>query len=881
MGVSVDPFGPLTSLAGAGGAAIAEPPASDDELTPLRQLAQSPPPASLASRFLTGAKNYAAGAIQGAGQSLGELPHMASQLVSSLSEPTWDAERPQTEYAKQHGVTIAAPTSVTAPVASAINRVGDPFAAAVEKYPNQAAAAVAPTEAEASQLSPTTRNVTSVGGQLTGQLLGGAALGKLLPFHGADAPEVAEGVERPFPTTESATAEAQVARDLARESATQAARRGVPAPTEAQYAPRPVTRVTPEDVAARDQLGSLRPPPFPNAADIARQRAGMTGEALPSPAAEAEPPSPTFREGRAGAAMHGGLLDASGEPLATTLPEKSATPLTIAKGAQSGLVDEQGNPIQSAKPPRARRAATNGTAPAPQIITPETYGTRTQVTSVDADPLAALKELAANPPTQSAPPSPHEPLENLIRTSPTARESEPIATTAPAKAQTDAEWLADSDNPTKSNGAPKASVTNRAPPISTAGIAGREKISAHDKGYLQMGTDQLLDELHGEHQNIDRLNTNTPPPVWARETDVGEMVSGGRLDYAINRQQAAYAAQRVTAIERELQRRGVPIDEMQSGLELRRERALERPLDEDEEADLDVSFPSAAGSAAHPAEAPRSERAGTMAVPSSRDIGASPEPTPVSGNDRPYSVLVPRAVLDPNDVELGPLVEGAGGSRVRADIPGDALGPEGLRPLEGRAAREGTGPLASSASVPSARIGLSAEQGAQLDKVTSDLIARGFKKQYRSFPEQLADARQFAQSFGQDPTQVDVTKLQHLSGTQIQGLRILLAQHLSEMSDLEKSFADPSMTMEKAEQVAARLEQVRQSAADHLQTIVKESGDRGRDLGILRAQAASSLDRDLWAQRAQRAAGRTLTAEEIAEVNGLVDAARTACGVGA
>lgn len=279
---------------------------------------------------------------------------------------------------------------------------------------------------------------------------------------------------------------------------------------------------------------------------------------------------------------------------------------------------------------------------------------------------------------------------------------------------------------------------------------------------------------------------------------------------------------------------------------------------------------------------------------------AQPPAGRIVGELGPFADLVPEgkpalaeAVEKPNATinatESG-TASAAGPAAVRGNVEG-AVGPSpagnvGAQPgLSGEPVLRGgppqPPPLAPSALVNRARLGLTPEQATQLDTVTNDLTSSGFTKTYRSFDDQMADARAFAQEVGQDPSLVDPAKVRNLSGAQIQGVRTVLKTTLDQMTEMERALKDPSLTMDQAEELSMQLEHVRGTAGDFLRTIVRESGDRGRDLGILRAQTSSSLDPDVWVVRASRVAGRDLTSDEVAEINGLARYAQVICGAAA
>ncbi len=878
-----DPLGPLRALAGspAGGdsaTAVMEPrpggvAGGDDPLAPLRQLAATPR-ASLSSRIVTGARNVAANAVGPSGISAGlNVPRQAAGLVHSLSEPGDDFS-----LAAESGgpgrlgggpqLDLEVPKSVTAPVERVLNRVGDPVARVLERPAAAAAHVIAPSPEDLAQLSPTTRKVTTAGGVLAGHLAGAAVLGEGLRVPGRVASAVAPdlGAAASEGLADLATDPAFRAQAGPMAEAAHEGRVRPPGPLNPVPPQPPPLTAAPPPARPSGPAQTLDPMSAEAAANRRITQRALDEASAPPAAAPTEPTPAPFKmiERRASASMPSGLLDAEGkpiggDPLAPLRELASRPPATAATAAVkpprgAKRVSPLAEPVQAGPQLPIEVVGGGGGGPRPSPLAQLEMLARTAPDAGKQAPALAARAPGAE---RSVSPIPAE-AGNAAGVRPTAGDNgyrgaaasglgsagvrggavrdpgvagvsgalEPrvvdrgaaggsgsassvvgeaerphlVGSEAPTRApQTDAEWLAATEGETAQ--APKAAPRAvRAPPISTHGIAGREKISARDKDYLKLGNEQLLDELHGEHQNLDRLNTETPPPVWVRENDYGEPVSGGRLDYAINRQQAGYAAQRITAIERELTRRGLTADEVQSAIETRRNQALERP-DETGLEDADTSFYG------EPETTPRSAAARAKAT------GPASEAT--------------RSLVNPQALNL------------------------------------------------------STEQAAQLDKVAADVQRRGFGKSYKSFAEQHEDAKQFARELGQDPSQVDLAKLKNLSGAHIVALRQLLKSHLDTMTELERNLADPTMTMDLAEHVAAQLDQVRQSAGDYLQTVVRESSERGRDLGMLRAEAAASLDSDVWAIRAQRAAGRPLTGDELAEIDGLADAARVACGVAA
>ncbi len=880
-----DPLGPLRALArtpagGDGATAVMEPPPSavaggDDPLAPLRQLAATPRP-SLPSRFATGARNVAAGAVGPGGIAAGlNVPRQAAGLVHSLSEPGDDFS-----LAAESGgpgrlgggpqLDLEVPRSVTAPVERVLNRVGDPIAHVLERPAAAAARVVAPSPEDLATLSPTTGKITSAAGQLAGQVAGAVVLGQGLRVPGrvasAVAPDLGAAATEGLSDLASDPAFGAQAGPMA--EAAHEGRVRPPGPLNPVPPNPPLLRPAPPPARPEGPAQVLDPMSAQAAAERRQTQRGLAEATAPPSARPEEPAPPPYKviERRASASMPSGLLDAEGNPIGAdplaplrelaTNPPAGAAPTAIKPPRGAKRVSPLAEPVQAGPRPGIEIVGGGGGGPRPSPLAQLEELARTAPGTAEGTPALATQAMRAEPsasrfttgagnegaasigrpgamgadgnrdvvrdrgdvPRPSAGPTPVA-TDALPRVSSgvgpdvgTGQGARPLGSEVPrevggesqrdvTRPQTGAEWLAETEGaPAAAKAPPTAPAAERAPPISTQGIAGREKISARDKDYIKLGTDQLLDELHGEHQNLDKLNTETPPPVWVRENDYGEPVSGGRLDYAINRRQAGYAAQRITAIERELTRRGLTADEVQSAIETRRNQALERP-DETGLEDADTSF------------------------------YGEPEPTPRSAAARAKTTGPP------------------------SEATRSLVNPQALN--------------------------LSTEQAAQLDKVAADVQRRGFGKSYKSFAEQHEDAKQCARELGQDPSQVDLAKLKNLSGAHIVALRQLLKSHLDTMTELERSLADPTMTMDLAEHVAAQLDQVRQAAGDYLQTVVRESSERGRDLGMLRAEAAASLDSGVWAIRAQRAAGRPLTGDELAEIDGLVDAARVACGVAA
>jgi diguanylate cyclase (GGDEF)-like protein len=91
--------------------------------------------------------------------------------------------------------------------------------------------------------------------------------------------------------------------------------------------------------------------------------------------------------------------------------------------------------------------------------------------------------------------------------------------------------------------------------------------------YRTASVDQLLDELHGEYGRLEQEG-NRIKGGWARQTNEGGVVSGGTFAEGRARQQFEFAKRRMTALEKELAKRGVDETQLSEEMQTRRERDL-------------------------------------------------------------------------------------------------------------------------------------------------------------------------------------------------------------------------------------------------------------------------------------------------------------------
>jgi len=159
--------------------------------------------------------------------------------------------------------------------------------------------------------------------------------------------------------------------------------------------------------------------------------------------------------------------------------------------------------------------------------------------------------------------------------------------------------------------------------------------------------------------------------------------------------------------------------------------------------------------------------------------------------------------------------------------------------------------------------------------------AEGLDKTKVTFETQRAAANEFAKSINMDPTTLDPLKTARLSGAQIVGLKNVLSKNLNDMGAVSKKLADPDISVEDAEKLNDHLDGLRKQNDALMSKIVSETSEKGRDLGFLRQMSNATLDPDVWAIQARKVAGRMLSDDEIATVQGLAKAAADACAGGA
>jgi DNA repair protein RadC len=107
-------------------------------------------------------------------------------------------------------------------------------------------------------------------------------------------------------------------------------------------------------------------------------------------------------------------------------------------------------------------------------------------------------------------------------------------------------------------------------------IADNVTLSAAAKQYRAMTTPDLYDQMIAEYDRIDALQPSMGGG-WSRmDDDIHASVSGNSFAAGRARQQAKFAAQRITKIESELRTRGIADDELGETMQARRESATER-----------------------------------------------------------------------------------------------------------------------------------------------------------------------------------------------------------------------------------------------------------------------------------------------------------------
>lgn len=208
-----------------------------------------------------------------------------------------------------------------------------------------------------------------------------------------------------------------------------------------------------------------------------------------------------------------------------------------------------------------------------------------------------------------------------------------------------------------------------------------------------------------------------------------------------------------------------------------------------------------------------------------------------------------------------------------------------IAPAEAQAAPE---PLASTPKNVSAdelinrsKLDLDPEGEKAFQAETERAKAEGLDKTKVTFETQRAAANEFAKSINMDPTTLDPLKTAKLSGAQIVGLKNVLSKNLNDMGAVSKKLADPDISVEDAEKLNDHLDGLRKQNDALMSKIVSETSEKGRDLGFLRQMSNATLDPDVWAIQARKVAGRMLSDDEIATVQGLAKAAADACAGGA
>lgn len=164
---------------------------------------------------------------------------------------------------------------------------------------------------------------------------------------------------------------------------------------------------------------------------------------------------------------------------------------------------------------------------------------------------------------------------------------------------------------------------------------------------------------------------------------------------------------------------------------------------------------------------------------------------------------------------------------------------------------------------------------AELDR----LKEQGLDKQKVSFETQRRAAQDFADNLNIDRLTLDPAKYGRLSGAEIVGLKNVLTQNLNMMGELSTQLADEHLSTGEGELLSDRIDKLRDQNDALLSKIVKESSEKGRDLGFLRQLSNGTLDPDAWVVTAKRLAGdRVLDDATIAKIRKLARDAAEACG---
>ena len=178
-----------------------------------------------------------------------------------------------------------------------------------------------------------------------------------------------------------------------------------------------------------------------------------------------------------------------------------------------------------------------------------------------------------------------------------------------------------------------------------------------------------------------------------------------------------------------------------------------------------------------------------------------------------------------------------------------------------------------------AKFGLDRTTEARLRDTVEGLRRTGdVGKGYQSFAEQQARADALAKEFVQNPLDIDRAKLAKLSGAEIVGLRTVAAENTRLVEGLSKSMESGELTAAELAEANRLLDHAVQSTNDVLGAIVRETAQKGRDLGFLRQVAKLTTDPDVWVVRAKKMLGdKPLSDTMMVEIRKLAREAAEAC----
>lgn len=161
------------------------------------------------------------------------------------------------------------------------------------------------------------------------------------------------------------------------------------------------------------------------------------------------------------------------------------------------------------------------------------------------------------------------------------------------------------------------------------------------------------------------------------------------------------------------------------------------------------------------------------------------------------------------------------------------------------------------------------------------LKEQGLDKRTVSFETQRQTAKDFADTLNIDRLTLDPSKYGKLSGAEIVGLKNVLTENLNMMGELSKQMAEPDLSVGESELLSDKLDKLRDQNDALLSKIVKETSEKGRDLGFLRQLSNGTLDPDAWVITAKRLAGDSILDDtKIAKIRQLAKDAADACGAG-